>query len=88
MLTGDKNSNALVNALSIGFSRCSSMKFKAAAAGETATWPECAAKVTGEISFFSWSREADAEKGECVLISMKSSSVTEMDVENCLRDGT
>ncbi|KAL8435785.1 hypothetical protein ACSSS7_002162 [Eimeria intestinalis] len=68
------------------FSACPETKFTSSDGGQTHTWRECAQKLSSTSRFFSWVRSKDSETGSCTLIGVASSSVTEMDIANCLKD--
>ncbi|KAL8448256.1 hypothetical protein Emag_004024 [Eimeria magna] len=68
------------------FSACPETKFTSTDGGQTHTWRECANKLSSTSRFFSWVRPKDSETGSCTLIGIASSSVTETDIANCLKD--
>ncbi|KAL8275982.1 hypothetical protein Esti_000098 [Eimeria stiedai] len=85
VVTKHLNRSLLAKSLNF-FSSCPETKFTSFDGGQTHTWRECAQKLSSTSRFFSWVRSKDSETGSCTLIGVASSSVTETDIANCLKD--
>ncbi|KAL8449024.1 hypothetical protein Emed_003376 [Eimeria media] len=85
MVTKHLNRSLIAKSLNL-FSACPETKFTSTDGGQTHTWRECANKLSSNSRFFSWVRSKDSQTGTCTLIGVASTSVTETDVANCLKD--
>ncbi|KAL8427586.1 hypothetical protein Efla_005761 [Eimeria flavescens] len=85
IVTKQQNRSLLAKPLNM-FSACPETKFTSVSAGETATWRQCANKLSQTARFFSWVRPNNSTTGSCTLLGLTSASVTEEDIANCLNE--
>ncbi|XP_026191942.1 thrombospondin type-1 domain-containing protein 7A [Cyclospora cayetanensis] len=66
---------------------CNASAFSAVSGGETSTWRECAAKLSGTTRFFSWVKQIGQLQGTCSLLGYVSKKEDEEEnAAACLRD--